>query len=245
VEYIRRARTAPFFLYFAPAMVHLPLAAGAQFRGRSRAGLYGDAVEEIDWAVGEMLSAIRQSGKERNTLVIFTSDNGPWINLPARMLQAGNLPWHAGSAGPLRNAKSSTYEGGVRVPAILHWPGRFEGGRSSPEMASTLDLYATLVQLGTGAAPAQRPMDGHDLTAFLEGRTAESPRQEFFYFQGGQAQAVRSGPWKLRVADGVELFQLELDPSERSNRAEELPERVAELQKRLDAMNAEVGKRRK
>lgn len=245
VEYIRRPRSAPFFLYFAPAMVHLPLAAGAQFRDRSRAGLFGDAVEEIDWAVGEMLSAIRQSGKERNTLVIFTSDNGPWINLPARMLQAGNLPWHVGSAGALRSAKGSTYEGGVRVPAILHWPGRFEGGRSSAEMTSTLDLYATLVRLGTGAAPAQRPMDGHDLTAFLEGRTAQSPRTEFFYFQGGQAQALRSGPWKLRIADGVELFHLDWDPSERYNRADEQPERVAELRKRLDAMNAEVGRRRK
>lgn len=242
VDFIRRKREVPFFLYFAPAMVHLPLAPGAAFRGRSRAGLYGDAVEEIDWAVGEMLKAVREAGKERDTLVIFTSDNGPWINPPPRMLQAGNLLWHVGSAGALRGAKGSTYEGGVRVPAVLHWPGHFEGGRTSADMAATMDLYATLVRLGTGAAPRQSPMDGHDFTAFLDGTAKESPRKEFFYFSGRQqAIAVRVGPWKLRLNDGIELFHLELDPSERHNRAEEMPEIVARLKLRLEQMATEVG----
>jgi arylsulfatase A-like enzyme len=236
VEFIRRPRPGPFFLYFASAMVHLPLAAGERFRGRSRAGPYGDAVEEIDWAIGEIRAALRDSGQERNTVVIFTSDNGPWINLPPRMLQAGNLPWHVGSAGALRDSKGSTYEGGVRVPAILHWPGRFEGGRTSADMAATLDLYATLIRLGTGAPPTSSQTDGYDLTAFLEGRAAQSPRAEFFYFTARQPNAVRVGPWKLRQGEQVELFHLELDPSERHNRAGELPERVAELRQRLSQM---------
>src|SRR5690606_30244889 len=157
------------------------LAAGARFRGKSRAGLYGDVIEEIDWSVGEVLKAVRDSGQEQNTIVIFTSDNGPWINLPDRMLQAGNLPWHVGSAGALRMAKGSTYEGGVRVPAIVHWPRRIEGGRSSAEIASTIDVYATLVRLGTGAV-AQHRIDGLDLTEFLMGKTDQSPRTELLLY---------------------------------------------------------------
>jgi arylsulfatase A len=243
-EFVRAKRAAPFFLYLAPAMPHLPLAAGAKFRGKSRAGLYGDVIEELDWSVGEVLNAVRESGKEKNTLVIFTSDNGPWINLPARMLQAGNLPWHVGSAGALRMAKGSTYEGGVRVPAIIHWPGRFDGGRTSAEIASTMDIYATLVRLGTGAPPRHR-IDGHDLTDFLGGRFRESPRKDLFYFNGKQLDGIRSGPWKLRLNDGVELFNLDLDPSERHNRREEMPEIVAELKQRLEQMAAETNARRR
>ena len=237
--FVRQARRAPFFLYFAPAMVHLPLAASEKFRGRSRAGPYGDAVEELDWAVGELLKAVREAGQERNTIVIFTSDNGPWMNLPPRMLQAGNLPWHVGTAGLLRNSKGSTYEGGVRVPTAVHWPGHFEGGRTTAEIASTLDLYATLVRLGTGA-PAKHRIDGLDLTDFLAGKSTASPRQEFFYFNGRQLHGVRAGPWKLRLSEGVERYHLDLDPSERLNRAGEHPEIVAELKNRMEKMAAET-----
>jgi arylsulfatase A-like enzyme len=238
--FVREARTAPFFLYFAPAMVHLPLAAGERFRGKSRGGLYGDALEELDWSVGEILKAVREAGKERDTLVVFTSDNGPWINLPSRMLQAGNLPWHVGSAGALRMSKGSTYEGGVRVPTVVQWPGRIAAGRSSAEIVATLDLYATFARLGTGALPEHR-IDGLDLTDFLLGRTAQSPRREFFYFSGRQLDGVRAGAWKLRTRDGTELFNLELDPSERHNRAGEQPEIVAELTAKLGAMMEECG----
>jgi arylsulfatase A-like enzyme len=238
-EFVRKKRTAPFFLYLAPAMVHLPLAAGTKFRGKSRAGLYGDAVAELDWSVGEVIKAVRESGKEQTTLVVFTSDNGPWINLPPRMLQAGNLPWHVGSAGALRESKGSTYEGGVRVPAIVYWPQKIEGGRSSAEIASTLDLYATLVRLGTGTVAKHR-IDGHDLTDFLTGKTRESPRKDFFYFNGRQLHGIRAGAWKLRLNDEVELFNLDLDPSERYNRAAEHPEIVAELKQRVAHMATET-----
>ena len=241
VELIRKQRRAPFFLYFAPAMVHLPLAASEGFRGKSRAGLYGDALTELDWAVGELVKAVRDAGKERDTIVIFTSDNGPWINLPERMLQAGNQPWHVGSAGTLRSAKGSTYEGGVRVPAIVHWPGRFEGGRSTAEITATMDLYTTLVKLGTGAPPKQQPLDGFDLTALLEGKVTQSPRQEFFYFNAKPLDGVRVGPWKLRLKDGEELFNLDEDPGERHNRVQEHPEIVARLKQRLNTMVKETG----
>ena len=239
VEFIRQQRSAPFFLYFAPAMPHLPLAVSEKFRGKSRGGLYGDVIQEIDWAVGELLKAVREAGKEKDTLIFFTSDNGPWINMPERMLQAGNLPWHVGSAGALRMAKGSTYEGGVRVPAIVHWPGNFEGGRSSGEIVSTMDVYATLVRLGTGA-PAKHQIDGVDLTAFLAGKTKESPRKELFYFNSKQLDGVRVGPWKLRLNNGVELFNLDLDPSERHNREKDHPEIVAELKQKLIAMAEET-----
>lgn len=236
VEFIRRRRSAPFFLYYAPTMVHLPLAVSDRFRGKSRGGLYGDAVEEIDWGVGELLKAVRESGQEKNTLIIVTSDNGPWIEMPERMLQAGNTRWHVGSAGTLHGAKGSTYEGGMREPTVLHWPGHFEGGRSSAEIVATMDLHVTLVRLATGALPA-RKTDGYDLTDFLSGRTEISPRQEFFYFNAKQLDGVRVGPWKLRLKNKiVELFNLDLDPSERINRAEEFPERVAALRQRLKAM---------
>ncbi len=236
VSFIRQKRNAPFFLYYASTMVHLPLAAGARFRGKSRGGPYGDAVEEIDWAVGEMLQALRETGQDKNTLIVITSDNGPWIDLPPRMLQAGNEHWHVGSAGLLRGAKASTYEGGVREPTVVHWPGHFEGGRTSAEIAATMDLYVTFVQLATGAPPRHKT-DGYDLTDFLSGRKNASPRQEFFYFNARQLDGVRVGSWKLRLKNGaVELFNLDLDPSERTNRAEAFPEKVAELKQRLQAM---------
>jgi arylsulfatase A len=240
VDFIRRKRTTPFFLYFATSMPHLPLATRDGFRGKSRAGLYGDVVEEIDWGVGEMLKALRDSDQEKNTLFIITSDNGPWIELPPRMLQAGNTRWHVGSAGPLRGAKASTYEGGVREPAIVHWPGHFEGGRTTAEIAATMDLYATLIRLATGAPPKHQT-DGYDLTDLLAGKTTTSPRQEFFYFDGKRLDGVRVGSWKLRLrGTEPELFNLDLDPSERVNRAEEMPERVAELKQRMQAMLAET-----
>ncbi len=193
--------------------------------------------------VGEVLEAVRASDREKDTIVIFTSDNGPWINLPERMLLGGNRPWHVGSAGALRMAKESTYEGGVRVPLIVHWPGRFAGGSERAEMAATMDLYATLVRLGTGAT-SPHPIDGYDLTAWLEGTAAESPRQEFFYFDADRLDGIRAGSWKLRLRDGVELFQLDLDPAERHNREKEHPEIVAALKKRLLDMAGETGARR-
>ena len=240
VDFIEQAGDAPFFLYLAYAMPHLPIHTAESFQGRSRAGLLGDVVETLDWSAGEIVAALRRLGKLDNTIVIFTSDNGPWLNLPPRMLQQGNLPWHAGSPGPFRGAKHTTYEGGVRMPFVIRWPGQTISGRTSPEIAATPDLYVSLVQAGGGELP-DHEIDGYDLGSFFKGETQSSPRREFFYHRGRELQAVRVGPWKLRqVGDQTELFHLELDPSERYNRADEMPAKVKELSDRLNAMRRET-----
>jgi len=239
VEFIRKNKEGPFFLYVAYSMAHLPIHTREDFRGKSRAGLYGDVIQTIDWSVGQVLGTLKELGLDENTLVVFSSDNGPWLNLPDRMLQGGNKPWHQGSPGPLRGYKHTTYEGGVREPTIARWPGRIPPGRSSAEMAALMDLYVTFVTLGGGRLP-DHPVDGYDLTAFLLGETGRSPRQEYFYFRH-VLEGLRVGPWKLRIPDGVELFNLEVDPSERFNRAEDKPEIVERLRKRMEDMAKEVG----
>jgi arylsulfatase A-like enzyme len=215
----------------------MPVRTADRFRGRSRAGLYGDVIQTIDWSVGEVMKTLKRTGRDKNTLVIFTSDNGPWLNPPSRMLQKGNLLWHAGSPGPLSGHKGTLLEGGVRVPCILRWPGRIEAGQTSAEMAATLDLYATLVTAAGGSLPKHK-IDGHDLRPFLFGKTKWSPRKIHFYSKGRMPGAVREGPWKLH-ADG-RLFNLDIDPAERFDRAEEKPEIATSLKAKLEAMKKEI-----
>lgn len=244
VRFMRGAGGEPFFVYLAYTMPHLPIHASERFRGRSRAGLYGDVIEEIDWSVGQILEALPALGVDRDTIVVFTSDNGPWLDLPARMLQGGVRPWHAGSPGPLRGAKATTYEGGLRVPGIARWPARIPAGQVSAELATVMDLYTTLVRAAGGEPPRDRPVDGQDILPLLAGR-APSPTKVFYYFRGEELEAVREGSWKLRLSnharEGVppgrppepELFDLEVDPGERFNRAAELPDIVARLRARM------------
>lgn len=240
VKLIGEAGEKPFFLYLAYAMPHLPIHVSAERRGKSQAGLYGDVIEEIDWSVGQVLAALQKNGLADNTLVFFASDNGPWIDMPERMRQAGNELWHAGSAGPLRGSKGQTYEGGPRVPAILRWPEKIEAGQVSAELVGMPDIYRTLISVAGGKLPEHK-IDGHDLTAFLTGKSPTSPRKEYFYFRRG-LEALRSGNWKLRMATGEpELFDMATDPFERINRAEGEPEKVAELQARMKGMAAETG----
>ena len=229
----------PFFLYVAYAMPHLPIHVSDARRGKSKAGLYGDVVEELDWSVGEILAALERRGVADNTLVFFASDNGPWIDLPPRMLQAGNEPWHVGSAGLLRGSKAQSYEGGPRVPAILRWPGRIEAGRVSSELTAMPDIYRTFIAVGGGDLP-DHVVDGHDLTPFLTGSSETSPRHDYFYFRNG-LEAVRVDGWKLRTASGEpELFDLVTDPSERLDRAADRPDLVATLSTRMERMAAEL-----
>lgn len=237
VKFLERDHDKPFFLYLAYNMPHMPVRTADRFRGRSRAGLYGDVIQTIDWSVGEVMKTLKRTGRDKNTLVIFISDNGPWLNPPSRMLQKGNLLWHAGSPGPLSGHKGTLLEGGVRVPCILRWPGRIEAGQTSAEMAATLDLYATLVTAAGGSLPKHK-IDGHDLRPFLFGKTKWSPRKIHFYSKGRGPGAVREGPWKLH-ADG-RLFNLDIDPAERFDRAEEKPEITAKLKAKLDAMKREI-----
>lgn len=230
----------PFFLYLAYAMPHLPLAVSKERRGKSAAGLYGDVIEELDWSVGEILDALEKKGISENTIVIFLSDNGPWIEMPPRMLQAGNERWHAGSAGPLRGSKASTYEGGTRVPAIIRWPAKAKPGQVKSGLVGMPDIYRTLLALG-GAKLPDLPLDGFDLTDFLTGGTNVSPRSEYYYFNG-KLEAVRSGDWKLRTFSGKpELFDLSTDVSERLDRSGDMPDKVSALRKLMEKMAEETG----
>lgn len=238
----QRSSDQPMLLYLAYAMPHLPLHVSDEFRGKSEFELYGDVIEELDWSVGQILAALKQQDMAENTLVFFASDNGPWVDMPPRMQQAGNELWHAGSAGPLRGSKGSTYEGGTRVPAIVRWPGTVEPGQVSPQLVGMPDIYRTLLAVAGADAP-DHPVDGYDLTAFLSGKEDRSPRSEYFYFRG-QLEAARVGEWKLRTASGSpELFHMVTDPFERINRAESEPDKVVELTARMKEMAEEVGTR--
>lgn len=186
VEFITRNKDRPFFLYLAHVMPHVPIHASEKFRGKSTAGLYGDVIEELDWSIGEVLAALQQNGLDDNTLVIFTSDNGPFLSY-------GN---HAGSAGPLRGGKLTAFEGGVRMPCIMRWPGKIPAGRDCHEVASTIDVLPTVARLIGGKLPEQR-IDGKDISPLMFGKDARSPHEAFYFYNGPELHAVRSGTWKL------------------------------------------------
>lgn len=247
VRFIKENGTHPFFLYLPYSMPHLPLATAPRFRGQSRAGLYGDVIEALDWSAGEIMEALREADVADNTIVVWLSDNGPWINMPERMVQPGphgldNKPWDAGSPGPFRDAKGTTYEGGVRVPAILWRPGRIPAGSLIQEPVNSMDLFPTLLRAAGAEVPDDRPIDGNDLGPMLHGDVDESPSQRYYYFRGHQLQAVRQGPWKLQLAGGgVELFHLDRDIGERFNVAGEHPEIVVSLHSLMEGFARETG----
>jgi len=254
IKFIRKSKDSPFFLYLPYTMPHLPLAVSEKFKGRSYNGLYGDVIETIDWSVGQILQVLQEEGLDDNTLVVFTSDNGPWTNPPKRMLQNGVERWHAGLPGPLKAAKGSTYEGGMRVPCIVRWPGRVPEGQVSAEIASTMDLYTTFIKLAGGEVPSDRPVDGIDIFPLLAGKEL-SPRDHLFYFNYEKAiEAIRVGPWKLRQkrvseeeaeTGGIppaELFNLEVDPGEKYNVAQDYPKVVAALQQKWKDFSSEFYK---
>ncbi|HYE99017.1 MAG TPA: sulfatase-like hydrolase/transferase, partial [Planctomycetota bacterium] len=189
VDFIRRQRERPFFLYLPHVMPHVPLFASDAFRGRSKGGLYGDVIEELDAGVGKVLDALRENGLDERTLVIFLSDNGPFLSYGA----------HAGSARPLREGKLTTFDGGVRVPCLMRWPGRVPAGRVCAEPLTAMDLLPTVARW-TGAALPARKIDGHDVADVLEGKPGARARREAIFFYGGdELQALRSGPWKLHL----------------------------------------------
>ena len=246
VQFIRSAKGQPFFLYLAHNMPHLPVAVSDPFAGRSRGGLYGDTIEEIDWSAGEVLAALGAAGIDENTIVVFTSDNGPWLNAGPRMMQGGIDPWDVGSPGSLRGSKGTTYEAGFRVPGIVRWPRTIPAGQESAAMASALDLFPTFAAIAGATVPADRPLDGGNILPLLTGRGPAPPR-EFFYFQGRALQAVRSGSWKFRLTSAgagqppvPELFDLEKDPGERYNVAAAHPDVVERLRARLTEFGTDV-----
>jgi arylsulfatase A len=187
VAFIEAHRDRPFFVYLAHTMPHVPIFASASFRGRSKQGLYGDVVEEIDDSVGQVLATLKRLSLERNTLVIFASDNGPWLSY-------GD---HAGSAGPLREGKGTAFEGGVRVPFVARWPGRIPAGTVVREPAMTIDVLPTIARI-VGAPLPERPIDGLDISALLFGEaSARSPHEALLFYYGTELRALRSGRYKL------------------------------------------------
>lgn len=231
VSFIERNKEDPFFLYFPHTFPHVPLFANPEFDGNSKRGLYGDVVEEIDWSVGQILSTIERLKLDDNTLVVFTSDNGPWLT-------EGD---EGGSAGLLHQGKGSTYEGGMREPAIFWWPGQIDAGVTSTELATTMDLYVTSLKLAGANIPNDRILDGVDITDVLLHKEATT-RDEILYYLGSELFAIRKGDWKMHyktlnpyigeqaeVHDPPLLYNLAVDPSEKYNLSEKHTNKIMEL----------------
>lgn len=240
------AHDTPFFLYLPYSFPHVPLHASEAQRGKSPRGLYGDVVEELDTSVGRVLQTLRDEGLAERTLVVFSSDNGPWL---VKRLEGG-------SAGLLREGKGSTWEGGMREPCIAWWPGTIAPGRLSTDLACTMDLFTTCLTLAGASVPADRPIDGVSLVPLLKGQ-GHSPRTVMPFFNRETFAAVRKGPWKLhRVTndpgspdpkrrepvkrDPPLLFHLEHDPSERFDVAKDHPEVVADLLREYERIEREM-----
>jgi len=242
IRFVRTNKSRPFFLYLAHNMPHVPLFASKEFEGQSVRGLYGDVVEEIDSGVGRILDTLREEGLAENTLVVFTSDNGPWLVFKD----------HGGSAGPLRDGKGTTFEGGMREPTVFWWPGRIAPGIVT-DLGSTLDLFATACALAGVPRPEDRVLDGFDLSPALFGN-AESPRHRMFFYRGTTLYAVRKDAFKahfltqraFRADARLErhepplLFDLDDDPGETRDVAALHPDVVADLRREAERHRATV-----
>ena len=243
LEFIEESKDGPFFLYLPHAMPHVPLFVNNSRWGKSIRGRYGDVIEELDWSVGQILGKLAELGLDRNTLVVYTSDNGPW-------LQYGI---DAGSAGPLRLGKGTTWEGGMRVPGIFWMPGSIPAGQVSSAVAANMDILPTFAGLAGAELPDDRVLDGRDLWPLLSGATDESPHEYFYFFAGrgrdGQTrlQGIRKGRYKLRLADGGNgrleagaLYDLYADASEKFDISSRHSNLVEELLGQAQAFLAEL-----
>jgi arylsulfatase len=252
LDFITRNQKQPFFLYLAQTMPHVPLAASDDFKGASEQGLYGDVIEEIDWSVGQILDTLKELGLGKNTLVVFTSDNGPW-------LRYGN---NAGSAFPLREGKWTTFEGGQRVPGIARWPERIPAHTVSNEIVTTMDLFPTVAAI-TGATLPAAAIDGKNVLPLLEDAPAAvSPTDTLYFYLHDELQAVRRGHWKLHLPHSYEtvaiygedgssgedvdkdialsLFDLDADPGETTDLSADHADVVSELTNAASAFDADL-----
>ncbi len=255
VAFIEKQRERPFFLYVPHTMVHVPLHVSDKFLGKSGVGLFGDVMMEVDWSVGQIVDAIRKQGLEKDTLLLFTSDNGPWLSY-------GD---HAGSALPLREGKGTMFDGGCREPTIFWGPGRVPAGTVCHEPAMTIDVLPTVAQL-LGATLPQHPIDGRNIWPLISGESgARSPHEAYYFYYGRELQALRSGKWKLhlphdyRTLNGRKggtggtpakydtkrieeaLFDLEKDPGETTDLKDSNPEVVARLRTLAAGIRKELG----
>lgn len=239
-RFIKASKAGPFFLYMPHTFPHIPLGASPRFRGKSPEGLYGDVVEEVDWSVGEVLRTLRENGLDRNTLVFFSSDNGPW---------------YQGSPGKLRGRKNTTFEGGVREPFIARWAGRIPAGRVVDGLASMMDIFPTVAKI-CGATLPSKPLDGIDIWPLLHGDKAVIERDPLLYFDYWDLQCARWMNWKIHVArhntgaympapaigrrsyllPKPELYNLANDPDESYDVAAENPQVVAHMLQKIGEM---------
>ncbi len=240
LRFIEAQKDGPFFLYLAHAMPHVPLFVSSKHEGKSNRGLYGDVLMEIDWSTGQVLQKLKELGLDEKTLVVFTSDNGPWLGYGI----------DGGSAGPLREGKGSTWEGGVRVPGIFRWPGKIAAGRRTDAVAGTMDFLPTFARLAGAKTPDDREIDGKDLWPLLSGATDKSPHDHFYYFGGGKMnfRGIRDERWKLvvRVAgetvQGAELYDLGRDVSEKFDRMKDHPDIAKRLEAKAKQFYAEISR---
>ncbi len=229
IKFIRMNKHKPFFLYLPHTMPHIPLFVSDEFYYEDVKRAYTTTIEQIDFSVGRIFAALKETGVDNNTLVVFTSDNGPWLS----------MKHHAGCALPLRDGKFTTYEGGMREPCIMRWPGRIPAGKVCHEMCATIDLLPTFALLAGAKVPDDRVIDGKDIWPLMSGTPgAKTPHEAFFYYRGTNLDAVRSGRWKLRrVKKITELYDLEADIGERNNLAHKRPaivKRLSSLMKEFD-----------
>ena len=241
VKFISENKNKPFFLYLAHSMPHVPLFRSKDFENRSLAGIYGDVIEELDWSVGQVLNAVKENGLDDNTIVVFTSDNGPWLIFNQ----------HGGSAGLLRGGKGGTWEGGMREPAIFWCPGKIKP-KVVADIGATLDLLPTFCKLAKVDLPSDRVYDGYDISPVLFG-TGSSPRTVMMYYRDTNIYAVRKGEFKAHFATRSEygndpekilenplLFNLNHDPSESNDIASKYPEVIKELRQVIIEHNSTI-----
>lgn len=255
VRFIEEHKEGPFFVYLAHSMPHVPLFVSDKFAGKTRRGLFGDVIEEVDWSVGQILATLGRLGLDQRTLVIFTSDNGPWLSY-------GD---HAGTAGALREGKGTSFDGGVREPCVMRWPGRIPAGTVCREPAMTIDILPTLAGLAGAKLPDDRIIDGRDIWPLVSSqRGARSPHEALYFYWGGELQGVRAGRWKLHLPHnyrsldgpggsggipakyiqrsiGLALFDLDNDPGETTNLVEEYPDVVGRLMHYVQLARDDLG----
>ena len=254
VEFIEKNRDNPFFLYVPHSMVHVPLFVSDKFKGKSGAGLFGDVMMEVDWSVGQILETLRKHKLDKDTLVVFTSDNGPWLSY-------GD---HAGSSGPLREGKGTMFDGGCRESTLMWWPGTIPAGSVCSTPAMTIDILPTVAEL-IGATLPDHKIDGKSIVNLVTGKNDKSPQEAYYFYYGQQLQAIRMGKWKLHFPHGyrtmagrpggtggiptkysqakigLSLFNLEEDIGESTDVKAKHPKVVSKMQALGQAMRKELG----
>ena len=251
----KHAGKQPFFCYVPHSMVHVPLYVSEKFAGKSNAGIYGDVVMELDWSVGEVLAALKRTGVEENTLVVFTSDNGPWLRFGS----------HGGSAGPLREGKSTMFEGGHRVPCVMRWPERIKPGSRCDELCMQMDLLPTIAKLIGAELPSDRVIDGQDILPLMTDPNAKSPHEVMYCYIFKELRAIRDSRWKLvfphtyrvpadappkndgvpvrnvKQTTGLELYDLQNDIGEETDLSGSHPEVVNRLMQHAEEARSDLG----